>query len=382
MSTCACNVCFSGSVSSERTFNSVTVRQSAMSNTEREHISTDTLPTTVNHCFPVTAESADVCVNNADVAESNNTNSCHMVVEKNASDGIFRVRPHRALDSGSGSSRELKVCEICGKVFRHYETFRSHRRRHDARRLPLYDSTSHKQFHQSTEPCLQTVVGSVSALRLMCEVCGLRGKNHAAFARHMRTYHPSAMGIENTGATFQCKSCDERFFRLRDLQHHFRLVHALNYRRYSRMKTTWFRRRKRPRDSGPPRCGYCARCFNTQRALEVHERVHTGVKPFACRVCGRCFRQSIHLATHQRTHTDERPFVCSVCKKAYKNRVDLRKHCSNKHGVSLPVRGQRGIGGIDMVAAAVAAANIRPDDADLPQQQTGFLTSHPSDNND
>jgi len=98
--------------------------------------------------------------------------------------------------------------------------------------------------------------------------------------------------------------------------------------------------------------------------LEAHERVHTGIKPFCCKVCGRSFRQSVHLTTHQRTHSNERPFPCLLCQKAYKNRVDLRRHCSTKHGIVLPVKRHGAVGGVDVIAAAVAAADIGPDDED------------------
>jgi len=87
-----------------------------------------------------------------------------------------------------------------------------------------------------------------------------------------------------------------------------------------------------------------------------------GVKPYRCEECGRRFRQSVHLTAHLRTHSNDRPFRCAHCPdKAYKHRIDLRKHCSAVHGLSLPVTRRRR-GGIDVVAEAVAAANIGPDD--------------------
>lgn len=306
--------------------------------------------TTSSHCVPVTAlsDGSATCMK---TAESSSTGSCSMEDEKNACDDAFRVRQRKETDIGGGQVR--KICEVCGKVFQHYESFRSHKRLHTG-----WVPCRSKQFPLNTQPN-----GSKTTLPLMCEVCGLRGKNSAAFARHMRSYHPSAVGIDNTGAPFQCRSCDEKFYDLKILRHHFRLVHTP---KRSVRKTSWYRRSQRPRNSGLPRCGFCYRYFGTLQALEVHERVHAGVKPYKCDVCGRCFRQTVHLAVHLRTHTNERPFVCLVCQKSYKNRVDLRKHCVNKHGISLPVKRQSGVGAIDMVAAAVAAANIGPDDNDDP----------------
>jgi uncharacterized Zn-finger protein len=40
--------------------------------------------------------------------------------------------------------------------------------------------------------------------------------------------------------------------------------------------------------------------------MKVHERSHTGEKPFACSVCGQRFSWSRHVKVHERTHTGEK----------------------------------------------------------------------------
>ena len=332
-------------------------------NSDRGNGSTDTESKPADCFAPVSYLPADEMkpVIFADHTESNDIANSHIDAETVVDDATFRVRRRRMADNNS--SQVQKICEVCGKAFRKYETFRSHKRRKHAGQLQHHCNACCKQFPQSSQAC-QHKGGSENPPRLLCEICGLRTRSCVAFSRHMRAFHPSAVGIDNAGAPYQCESCNEKFFEQRILRHHSRLVHSANL---PRRKIVWFRRKQRIRNSEMPRCTYCYRCFHSRLALEVHERVHTGVKPYHCEVCGRCFRQKVHLSTHRRTHTNERPFTCSLCQKAYKNRVDLRKHSSKKHGVSIAVRRQRqrGVDGVDVVAAAVAAADIGQDEKDL-----------------
>ena len=74
------------------------------------------------------------------------------------------------------------------------------------------------------------------------------------------------------------------------------------------------------------KCRMCDRTFQHRNSRLIHERSHTGERPYVCSTCGKTFTQSGTLKIHERIHTGERPYSCNICHSSFVASCDLRRH--------------------------------------------------------
>uniref|UniRef100_A0A8C8G0H0 Zinc finger and BTB domain containing 48 n=1 Tax=Oncorhynchus tshawytscha TaxID=74940 RepID=A0A8C8G0H0_ONCTS len=119
---------------------------------------------------------------------------------------------------------------------------------------------------------------------------------------------------------------------------------------------------------GSVQCPTCNKTFLSKYYLKVHNRCHTGEKPFPCSKCGRRYYRKENLMDHQArncncgekikvhnclqchmsfdrlgdlrlhtvSHTGEMPNKCTSCSEQFMHKKDLRSHEIKIHGAPKP----------------------------------------------
>ncbi|TKS82290.1 Zinc finger protein 574 [Collichthys lucidus] len=260
-------------------------------------------------------------------------------------------------------------CSDCGKTFSSLANLMRHNLIHSGVR-PYRCDICHRSFSQSSNLRQHSLLHS-NAAALCCPDCPATFRWPTKLAAHRYTQHPGSP------APFPCPHCEAGFLtrRQRDghcLEQHPTLVQAelgkdltsepststtveiesgdstslvrgaldcnicgkklnspanLRLHRLSHFALGPGRPRcttgKRPKAH---QCPVCGKLFVSSSGVALHQRVHTGERPFPCQVCGKRFRQNTHLREHLRTHSGERPFRCEVCGKGFIQSMHLAEH--------------------------------------------------------
>jgi len=66
----------------------------------------------------------------------------------------------------------------------------------------------------------------------------------------------------------------------------------------------------------------CNKAYSEKKSLLIHQRTHSGERPYVCDLCNKAFIANSTLIIHQLIHSSERPYTCDMCNKAYSEQPD------------------------------------------------------------
>ena len=164
---------------------------------------------------------------------------------------------------------KLNVCSICGKCFSSPSLLKYH----------VDETHDNKQDFP-------------------CNYCERKCPTQRMLKKHMESHSPK---------TFVCELCAKAFVTRGKLNVHFKQVHT---------------------DERPHKCKFegCNESFIMGFKLTMHERVHTGERPFQCDTCEASFKRSDTLKKHIMIHTGEKPYICPHCGEGFIQNSNMKIH--------------------------------------------------------
>ena len=210
------------------------------------------------------------------------------------------MRRHRKTHTAANAAEKASVCSFCGKLCRDKYSLKIHECSHSGDRLHKCDQCSKSYVHHMDLKNHQ--IRHAGQKQFICKECGKEFWTKRILTRHQRL-HPNL-----TKTSVMCTYCSKLCTTVTQLRIHERLHTG----------------------EKPYMCDICQSTFSTREQLKLHKRQHTGEK-YECRHCKKTYSTKHYMTDHERSHTEGKSFMCDLCAKTFFNSHDLKRHLKNVH---------------------------------------------------
>ncbi|CAB3383250.1 Hypothetical predicted protein [Cloeon dipterum] len=265
------------------------------------------------------------------------------------------------------------LCDLCGKSFSQVAHLHTHKRlRHKV--LPYEGDVDKEEKEAAVQPAEADRLEALDALT--CDACFKPFHTLPDLKRHLRSHakritkRPTPcpycrqrfalrcverrVHIERCHPPrFKCDDCEYVARSLGDLEEHFKAQHAVQVRvrreffcdlcpgRKAYLKRRSMREHFQRRHLKLNVCQHCGRAHGSPAALLVHERLHTGERPYVCEMCGRAYHNASSLNMHKHSYhrgdasrrAPQDRLVCQLCQERFLTLEAVREHLESVHGV-------------------------------------------------